>query len=228
MLIINCTGVLPNGHVQLRRGRQRHQGVRRAASQPQPRLRRAPPSLRRLHFHPGKQPLWPRFVSFFSVFHLLNFCLGGPIAVFGGKSGGRGGRFKYHENRESHIFARDWLLLLQFSEGQRSPLRGENCSTVGKSSILQNSLDHTIQIYLQIGKAYKLSKTAGPNWGLQDRFNFSYCTVIHESTNSSLILLNNSIKQNWVAQQVWSSRLRVEILYCLKMHCEYIISCFHK
>ena len=35
------------------------------------------------------------------------------MAVFGGKSGWRGGRFKYHENRESHIFPRDWLLLQQ-------------------------------------------------------------------------------------------------------------------
>ena len=31
---------------------------------------------------------------------------GVPIAVFGGKSVGGAG-FKYHENRESHIFARD-------------------------------------------------------------------------------------------------------------------------
>ena len=89
---LKCAGVVPNGHVQLWRGRQRHPGFWRSASEPQPSLCRAPPSLRRIHLHPGQQPLWPRLVFVYFVFFIcVSFAKLSsevPIAVFGGKSVG--------------------------------------------------------------------------------------------------------------------------------------------
>ena len=69
-------------------------------------------------------------IRVFRIFHLRFICktfVRGPNRCIWWQKCRTGGRFKYHENRESHIFARDGLLQLeQFSEGQRGSLQGEN------------------------------------------------------------------------------------------------------
>ena len=120
MLIINWTGVLPNGHVQLRRGRQRHQGVRRPASQPQSCLCRAPPAFCRLHLHPGQQPLRPRWVE--DLFWISLF----PISLFGGAIVRLGGSLRITRIVNLTFFSLP-RQAQRFSEGLRGSLRIENC-----------------------------------------------------------------------------------------------------
>ena len=72
-------GVVPDGHFELWRWRQRHPGFGRSASEPQSSLCWAPPPFCWFHIHPGEQPVRSRLVFlcisciFICTFHLLNF-----------------------------------------------------------------------------------------------------------------------------------------------------------